>query len=88
MADTLLSVKLGEYNEYASLFSKQINNPAMWQEQTGCEMDEYYGYIECCETRLYPFGTWYEHTTGEEYPEAKEWKEYRDYKVPLLSFQA
>jgi len=88
MANNELNAKLEEYQDYAAIFSKQINNPVMWQEQTGCEMDEYEDYIGCCENRLFAFGTWYEHSTGLEYPEGSDWQELKGYKVPLLSFQA
>lgn len=77
---------LEQYETYTSIFAKQIYNRDIWQEQTGCEMDEYFSYVECCEGRLYNFKVWYEHTTGNSYPSGSRWEELRNYKIPLLKF--
>lgn len=77
---------LEDYKLYAELFAKQIYNQDVWQEQTGCDVGEYFGYVECCEGRMYSFGTWFEHTQGQNYPLDPEWEKYRGHKYALLSF--
>lgn len=77
---------LSDYETYSSLFAKQIYNKDMWEEQTGCNTDEYFEYIECCGSRLYDFKVWYEHTTGKEYPTGGKWDKYLEYKTPILDF--
>lgn len=74
------------YADYSSLFAKQIYNQDLWQEQTGCEVDEYFGYISCCENRLYSFSIWFEHTQSLTYPIGTDWDHYKDFKQSLLAF--
>lgn len=86
MSSALQSL-LANYEDYTSLLAKQIYRREVWSEQTGCELEsEYFGYVACCENRLYDFGTWYEHTQGTPYPEGEEWALYRDHKYSLLAF--
>ena len=83
-----LETFLMDYEVYAGMFSKQIYNKDLWQEQTGCDVDEYFGYIACCETKLYEFSTWYEHTTGKSYPTNPAWEARRHFKHALLAFHS
>ena len=86
MSNNNLSDLMEEYLQYTQIYAKQIYNQEMWQEQTGCEVDEYFSYIACCENRLYDFNTWFEHTRGLEYPTGEDWDKYRGFKHHLLSF--
>lgn len=83
MMNTSLELKtmddfLLEYNVYGDAFSKQIFLPEIWQEHTGCGMENYKDYLSCCMNRLYDFKTWYEHSYTEEFPVA--WNEMSEYK--------
>lgn len=80
-----IEVMLADYKDYSELFAKQIFNKQLWSEQTGCEVEEYFGYILCCENRLYDFSTWFEHTTSVTYPAGMEWDHYRAHKYSLLA---
>lgn len=84
--DKQLHYLLEDYREYSQLFAKQIYSQEIWQEQTGCAVDEYFGYVACCENRLYNFGTWFEHTQGQIYPSGPEWGKFRSFKHSLLEF--
>jgi hypothetical protein len=81
-----LNSALTAYAEYAGHFAKQIFDSETWKEHTGCDVDEYFGYISCCEGRLYDFSTWYEHAFGVEFP--VEWMERQHFKHALLEFNA
>lgn len=87
MSSKELNTLLREYEDYTSLFAKQVSNRDMWMEQTGCEVEEeYFGYITCCENRIYDFGTWFEHTQGLPYPESADWAPFRAHKYSLLAY--
>lgn len=77
---------LEEYSDYSKLYAKQIYNQDLWQEQTGCEVDEYFDYVSCCENKLYPFSVWFEHSYSVEYPSDPDWAFYKDFKHSLISF--
>lgn len=86
--DKDLQALLEQYKDYTGLFAKQIYNQELWHEQTGCDIDEYFGYVSCCEARLYDFSTWYEHTFSLEYPSGHEWDFYKTHKLSLLTFSS
>jgi hypothetical protein len=75
-----------DYADYVEAFAKQVYSKELWKEQTGCELDEYFGYVSCCEDRLYSFKTWFEHTQAKTYPVGLHWDEYSNHKLPLLGF--
>lgn len=78
---------LREYEDYSRMFAAQIFSSQVWSEHTGCEVEEeYFGYVSCCENRLYDFSTWYEHTQSIEYPAGTEWDRYKTHKHSLLTF--
>ena len=77
---------LQSYEQYSELYAKQIYSRETWGEQTGCEVDEYFEYVACCESRLYTFDTWYEHTQSKEFPTDAEWGDYKGFRYALLSF--
>ncbi len=79
---------LDTYEEYTKLFATQVFSPVVWNEQTGCEIEEYFGYVACCEVRLYDFSTWYEHTHSKEYPKGIDWDFYKTHKFSLLSYHS
>lgn len=79
---------LASYKQYTDLFAKQIYQSDIWQEQTGCEVDEYFEYVSCCEGKLYSFHVWYEHTESKEYPSGYDWDHYKNYKNSLLEAHA
>ena len=81
-----LKLLLGDYADYSALFAKQVYSQELWSEQTGCEVDEYFDYVTCCEGKLYTFGTWFEHTQSLDYPAGPEWDQYRDFRQSLLTF--
>jgi hypothetical protein len=76
---------LKDYHDYASLFSKQIYSSDIWSEQTGCELGEYSEYIECCYGKIYDFSTWFEHVSGQPYPDHAIWESYKLYKPDINS---
>lgn len=84
--DNELEVLLVEYSEYSEMFAKQIFDRKLWEEQTGCEVGEFFDYIGCCQNRLYDFGTWFEHTRNVEYPVGDGWNDYRTFKQTLLNY--
>lgn len=75
-----------DYNVYGEVFSQQIFMSETWQEQTGCNIEDYKGYVSCCMNRLFDFKTWYEHSYSEAFP--NEWSELSDYKFSVDIFQA
>lgn len=84
MSKSLDSV-LEEYHLYADMFALQIAKRSVWSEQTGCELEEVYeDYVNCCNARLYDFGTWYEHSFGEGFPSEPAWAERREYRAVLV----
>jgi hypothetical protein len=82
--DEHLKQLLRSYRDYTDLFAKQIYRSELWQEQTGCEVDEYFEYVSCCEGKLYNFQVWYEQTEGGEYPTGYDWDFYKNHKNSLL----
>jgi hypothetical protein len=81
-----LNFYLTRYKEYCDLFYKQViyvDNCQLITDDVNCNMItmEYKRYIDIATSRLFTFGSWFNHMENKEYPQT--WDEYRDFKYTI-----